>query len=428
MSRTPNAAATSIAQHWVEVYCTDGLSNKWMCYVPHFIATDEVVATAAQAVLFARQTKIDCSDTQLLRSQRLHSAALTRLQRRLSGSSADLVAVALLGRYEQVLGTDYKALAAHVRGITAILQSNHLEPRMQEIAMVFLQMTKVHRLYQPIADERASPFDSNNTWLESDPPQRFFKLSESCKAVKKLPNKIYIRLPRLVAEVKRARRRRTDELPRDEAVLKCITLADQLVATSDPRSEATLTEQCVYEVETEVGSRDILSSSFNFTSKEEMYDLLEYWKGRLFMINIVRNILEQTTSHWAAGMETADLHFDKESVSKEQHELVRNILKSVTAFEATGNGEIPVAIPSALIAVWGALPTLTEFNDIPIDRVKSWLFPKCAAALDHWRQNITMHELDQISDMFVGGPTESLFGTDLQLALLYRKYHAPHAA
>lgn len=223
---------------------------------------------------------------------------------------------------------------------------------------------------------------------------------------------MYIRLPRLIAAVRQAGNSiaRTEK-SRMEALSTCLVLLTQLEDTSDSRSESTLLESAITGEAADTVHQSFLTSPFQFSSRDEMCGLVEYWEARLFVVSLARTIVNIPDLKDPRSTDLTSARTDLDAIAHEQLRLVRNVLQSFTAFEKSSYANI--SITSTLIAAWGALSTMDSFDDRPIDEVKTLLFSKCVEALDPRREGFSREDLDRVSWMLVGGSTDFPFEANL---------------
>lgn len=249
-----------------------------------------------------------------------------------------------------------------------------------------------------------SPFDSPY-WVDIDPIMR----QTPTKAVfnlRKIAFRLSIRLPRLILMVRRLREGLTDL----RAISDATELATELCAAKDTKSENELLHGVVVTSPGRWKNANIIQTGLKFGSFAEFEAGIYYWQETIFLNRLCARL---------HNLFPRQMNFDIDAINAENCRFARNLLMSwETAFEensfGTKRGAAGATICSiAMIAIWGVLSDVRQFNGQPAGNVRQKLLEMIQILMKRVTTRVTAEQMDGMVDLFVGGPITGLLPTIL---------------
>lgn len=387
----------------IEFICTFAhpqVTLPWFEFVPSHLGASAATDAAARAALEACHFHHDTDSSQIARCTTQYLKAIKLLRASMDTSDSALLAVGLLLLYEQLMRSAPVAFFSHAKGISSILLASRAQSMpLTPLGRAMLYSNTHGTFQEPCVHGVASPFE-DPYWLDAEPASFTSTLTAEVAALRKLSNQLIIRLPRLIAMVRwlrdfagrqRSERSHTSLWTSREKRSKAMKLADELVALNNTAAENSLLHQVAVVTTRDPHDRVIIPYSFNFKSQasDNRDTLLLYWASRL-MVYKLYDVLYCLNSldHSEGATHPSD-------IASEQERMVMNIFM---CWEG-GYGQA-----NPLTIVWSTLMNKRELRGRPVEDVRTWMLHAYEELLDGWPVTITKAEVDDLSDVFAGGP------------------------
>lgn len=240
-----------------------------------------------------------------------------------------------------------------------------------------------------------SPFDSQY-WLGIDPIMRQTP-TRAVFNLRKIAYRLSVRLPRLIIMVRRLRQGLTDL----RAVLDATALALELYGAKDEQSESELLHGVVVTSFGPRKSTNIVSVGLKFGSFAEFEAGIYYWQETVFLNRLCARLQKLFPRQMA---------LDLDAINTENSRFGKNLLMSwESAFDeesfGTTRGAAGATICSiAMIAIWGVLTDVSEFNGQPSERMRKKVLDKIQILMARVTNKVTAKQMDEMADLFAGGP------------------------
>ena len=318
-----------------------------------------------------------------------------------------LVTVSLLVMFELTMNRASRTarrrdLSSHWSGISALLLSLPLA-RLQDdiVRAIFYSMWEAASVLY-VARGVPSPYDSE-TWLDILPlggPEA----SSEAGCLRRASNRMLIKIPSLVAELRRLRARpdvkgsrvRGDDQCCSSSANDVIPLAAHLSALREDAAETRLLRRVKILPTTDPMTAAIVPHALHFTSIDDFSATIMYWSARLTVINPCLKLADLTS----------DTNLDLSDLRTEHARHTTNLLMAWQY--ATQLGPFATAwVVKALLHTWAMLRTAREFRGVPGEMVRVWLLPKLNHPFVEWAvptaEEASESMLDGMADLIVGG-------------------------
>ena len=230
-----NSAESNLTQGFAYICTQLDLHDTFFAVVPSRIGFDRAVDSAANALihLFADVRRSKASETLCTRKY-AHAVTLVRQSMLVESwrqSDAALLAIFLLAFHEHKLRHEKRLFSdVHRNGMCALLltQAAVRSDDDTELVRSLLYQAWSSTFLIPCIQGTKSPFDEAKV-LDLNPPSQL-KLPPEVGRLRKISNQLIIRLPALIASVRRLRRSDADETLRKDAIdqaLKLLALRDK---------------------------------------------------------------------------------------------------------------------------------------------------------------------------------------------------------
>lgn len=378
------------------------LAHSWYAFVPSYIGEHDHLDAAIRAIMKVQRGKGSPSASVTDAGLEEYLYAINFLRRNLDESDITLVTIALLCLYESTVRRRIGPCISHRRGISAIAKARGASKESSSVARAVLYGNWTQDFRTAVADGAPSPFE-NAEWVVAGPAYRTDDLLPGVSRLRDLAQKMYIRLPRLIAMVRGLRERPPELFDRD-ALDQATTLAIQLNDLRDSDAESELLHRVhVYQTR-DYHSGAIVPYSLSFKTMDEFNAALLYWGAKLSVINICGLLSRLERDSGKLWTSTPDAHYGD---LKEQRK--RTVVNIMMSWEFTYENGLTLGSPAmtqAVLAVWYALGRDVSFNGMPIAMIKEWLRDVFQQSVAGWPSNSTFDssQLDEVSEIFVGGP------------------------
>lgn len=160
------------------------------------------------------------------------------LRQSLDESDSTPVTNALLCLYESTVRRRIGPRISHRRGITAIAMARAISQKRSSVARPVLYGNWTQDFRTSVAEGLPSPFEGAE-WITAGPAYRTDGLLPGVVQLRNLAQRAYVRLPRLIALIRRVRETPSDLFDR-EVLNQATTLAIQLNDLQDTEAESQL--------------------------------------------------------------------------------------------------------------------------------------------------------------------------------------------
>lgn len=403
------------------VYALEGLNlqHTFLSCVPSSIGSSDAIDSATRAVTTAFEFQRSGNEKLAPISKAHYTKAIGLVRESIGTSDSSLAAVGLLNVYESLMrattgAQNLAAYFAHNQGMGAILLARPNDPdQISDMSRAVLYLLWDRTFRVPCRLGVPSPFE-NTIWEDVEPVdgRGNTPLRPEVRSLRLLTNKLFIRLPRLVMQVRTLREQSATSSPiTDDQAEPTLRLAREILNMKNMDAETKfLHNVSVVKTETE-GDRNIAPYSFAFRSVYDMETGVLYWETRLIILRLCM-VLEQLR---IGGM----TRFAEALLDAEQARMASNIIMSWQY--GTGYGAAGVhSMMNAMAIVWGSLPSVCQARKIPLDVARSWTLSHFHASLAGWPIKMSAADMDQTSGVFAGGPLDQGFLKAIYAAGRYR--------
>lgn len=391
-AHSPMCHGVQLAKRYVMSLGRLSMHAGWCLLVPNYIGHHLQIDLAAQAVIAA----IDSPKGNPSSNARIaYGHALSALRQQIDFSDSSLVTVALLSLYEATTRMHTPAQFSHRYGIAKIMLSKpKLSSGPSELDRALLYSDWDRRWRVPVALGVVSPFE-DPYWLNAEPLRRHSP--EQIVRLRVLTNRIYITLPRLILYVRQLREDSGCDV--SEAAERTSSLANELLKLKDQDAESFLLHG-VKVVPTK-GQWDIpiVKYSFEYQTLQQMSFANAYWHSRLILMQLCATILALPGS--------ASLSQSENDIKSETKRMVTNVFMSYQ-FAQTQNMMGHICIAQPLVACFGALSCLDQWQDLPVSSVKKWIILRMNDSWGNWGRSFSSQDLEEINGVLSGGPLKGL--------------------
>lgn len=364
-----------------------------------------MITLAAEAVLAARRHRVSRQPAYTDMSRYLYLRAMQLFRDALDTSDASLLTVALLAKYEQVTAMTADAYSKHLTGLTTMLLAQADAFRTSSIAAAFLYMARIHRFWLPVWLGLPSPF-AHKLWLEMDPACKVREVSSAVQRLAKVSNQLLIRLPSLIADVRKIRAGTGNGYDLNLLNIS-LQLASQLSQLSDDAAESAILHQVRVRQTTDLRDRELLPYSLYPDNNGDFTVALEYWEARLVATNVSLSLLEIAVDKGITFDRGDWIRVDRDNLSQQRNRLVTNLLMSGNFIFA--DVAMRMVMPSVIIPLWSALLHMESFNDQLVSKIQAWILHKCSQPSNSFHLWLTLPGLQQNAIMVTGAPREGPF-------------------
>ena len=249
----------------------------------------------------------------------------------------------------------------------------------------------------PVARGVASPYESRR-WLECD--TRLSGVSEDVARLSNLYTHLFIRLPRLIALVRKLREGNCDPKIKHQATQVAIVCAK----LQDWETESRLLHQVRVARTKDPDTAGITGTSFHFRHQCCWAEIC-YWQTRIITNWLCLKLLD-------LNVLPSDT-FDHEKLLAENIRMAKNLIMS-WEFGSTASGLSMSALRVGLIALWSVTLSMGNVNKaFPISKLRQWI-RQSYNLLHHQNYLFTEADLDQAADLLVGGPLKGILVESVQ--------------
>ncbi|KAK3707837.1 hypothetical protein LTR37_011839 [Vermiconidia calcicola] len=329
---------------------------------------------------------------------RSYTQAISALRADLLGADQSslndaLVAAALLFCCETTLNPKAATVSPHTNGLSAIILSQakrSTEP--SELARGIIYFHWKGTFAVPVALGEPSPFD-NQYWLSLEPVSHWDADKEVLR-LRHLGQKLFIRLPRLIASVRALR----VGSPPSTAIDTAIQLAKDLVALEDVYAENKVLHRISMVKTSDTAAASIVPFSFQYQDTTTFEAAVYYWQTRIILNRLCIKLPDLRPP--------GNTDFDTATLKTENVRMAINIIMSWQygcAIGVVGGW----ALCLAFVAVWGAAYDVPELQrggrPLSLSKVRPWL-------AEHYDRmhggtaDINEATMDEAAEVLVGGP------------------------
>jgi hypothetical protein len=370
------------------------LTEDWFGILPSRLGRNTTVDKAALALFRATDHAFQSNEVTQQRRACAYIRAMESVRKTLvtteSTSMDDLaLAVALLACVECVMDCS-KAMFKHMIGICDVLTSPLLDTAPTEFSTALLYWHWIGTFHIPVAFGRPSNFDTPK-WLQQDAVANRVLPSDPAR-LRKCSYQLFIRLPRLIAQLRNLRESRSAKVDPD-VVQSTIDLAQELRNVQDAETESTLMHKLHVKGTPNEVDRHIIPFCFSFSSLTLFQPLIYYWLTRI----LLNRILIKLQSICPDGCD-----FGAEDLRTENIRMTTNICMSWPYASIIGRfGSWAMCL--GWITVWSAITHESTFKGHPTTDVKAWIL-QCCGEFSQTAFAYDSHVMDEAADLLIGGP------------------------
>lgn len=395
-----NSATPKLTRTFVYICTKLDLHDTFFAIIPSRIGTDKAIDSAANALihLFA-----DCRGDQtsevLCTQKYAHAITLAResmCEESWRQSDAALLATFLLAFYEHKLRHEKRTFSdVHRNGMCALLVAHASSRRGQEAEVLrsLLYQAWNSSFRTPCIEGSASPFDVQEI-LDLDPPLQL-KLPPELARLRKIANQLVIRLPALIASVRRLRQSDATNTLHNDVAKSAISL----LALRDEDGESALLHR-VKIVQT-ASESPLSKSSFHFQQASEFKTAVFYWGARILICRISIALIRM-------GILVEDGNCSEAILRAENEQGATNMTMTWDFGQAHGAILGRTILVPGYTFVWGVLLDHDIFRGLPSAHIKAWLLTKIHSFEGGMSLHVTEKELDNAAGALVGGPISGL--------------------
>lgn len=364
-----------------------------------------------------------------------YRAALESLRATLSTSESSLVTTGLLALYELLRKQHAVALHTHAAGITAIVDARLREGGISASTLfraAFYDNSLV-TFTRPVFLGEPSPFE-HPAWLSLEPAV-MGSMQPGVQRTRKLAQEILLRLPRVIAMVRRVRQSTTNAS--NSGLSNAIQVANELLALKDEKAENKILQTLKLVPiprEDVVDSPPGLASLFSFASVSSRDAILGYWAARLMVLKL-RLVLCRFQSEMqhdtplSVSSSSSSSPGHNPLISTLEHEQAGLILCILMCWntDPNTNGNGGFGHNNVIIILWSALADLSNVRGHDAQTIRDWMLRRHNEEMGEWSDADNIHtsgydaeQADADADVLAGGPLEgsSLLSNLRELGLI----------
>ena len=402
--RIPTCAETTLRQDLISLINDLHINKGWCAFTPSRIGEYKSVDSAARALTAARRSIRTRDDVALNEAYREYNESVKVLRTSLDLSDATLLTVALLFLFEGLLRNRLHACVTHQKALTDILVARPRSQETSDFARAVLYTSTAWAFRFSMVYGTTSPFDEER-WRGLEPADWGIILPRHISRLMCLNYQLFLRLPRLIAQV---RALRTEAM--DASVDAAIELIQALLLLEDAEAESQVLHRVHIVLTRDRLHRGIAPYSFQYNNVEEHKAALQYWENRLLLINLCFKLISLPSV--LAYYKNEQLPFDLEKLRSDQQRMAINVFMSRQS--AFGLGLYNVQVPQAFTGCWGAMAQIqgSTLCGMPTEFLREFILDQVSASYASWSNQfpkLTSQDMDDLSDIFQGGPiTETL--------------------
>lgn len=383
--------------------CTElDLHDTFFAIVPCRIGSDKAIDSAANALIHLFAGVRGDRKSEFLCTQK-YAHAITMVRRSMHSetwqqSDAALLAIFLLAFYEHKLREEQRAFSElHRKGMCAVLirQASVRLGHETELVRSLLYQAWNLSFRSPCIQGISSPFDIPQL-LGMEPPLQL-KLPAELTRLRKISNQLLIRLPGLIAAIRKLRQESIDQ--RMDLTEEVVATALELLALRDKDGENAVLHR-VKIIHT-ASESPLSKSSFHFEQPSEFKTTAYYWGARILICRITIALMRLGILSESETCTEALLRLENETSATNM---------TMTWDYGQAHGAIlgrTVLVPGYTF-VWGVLLDHDTFRGLPSTQVKAWLLTNIHSFETGMSVHVTEKELDDAAEAFVGGPIAGL--------------------
>jgi hypothetical protein len=243
----------------------------------------------------------------------------------------------------------------------------------------------------PVARGVASSYESRR-WLGFD--TRLSGVSEDVARLSNLYTHLFIRLPRLIALVRRLRQGSCDP----KISYQARQVAAVCAQLQDLGAESRLLHQVAVRQTTDPRTAGITATSFHFRHRCCWVEIC-YWQTRIIANRLCLKLLDLKALPSTA--------FDRQKLSAENIRMAKNLIMS-WEFGSRASGLSMSAFRLGLVALWSVTPSMRNVNKaFPIATLRQWV--RQNYNLLHQQDYLFSEaDLDEAADLLIGGPLKGI--------------------
>jgi len=386
------------------------LMEPWLGLLPSRIGYSETIDRAATALIHAthyiyrpdRANRVMCHSSyqKALESLRhtLSKTSFAPPAKITSAASANmddvLLTIALLACLECASEPGSLAMYNHIMGVNSILTTGPLFTRPTEAAVAVLYSHWMVAFQIPVAFGHASPFDTP-AWLELEPMGSLMQGGDVAR-LRKVSYQLFIRLPHLIAQVRKLRSDGVAAAQSDEQA--AWTLAEELRQLDGREMETSLLHRVQVKKTADAADARIIPYHLQFSGLSIFHPLVYYWQTRIVLNHIVLVINDMCPN--------AEPAISPDALKAENIRLATNLIMAWPyAFSAGRSGAWSMIIGWA--AVWSTFRNETEFRGRPVTELHAWILQQSS-----WFYQYAVKDpklaMDEAADVLLGGPLRGL--------------------
>lgn len=382
---------------------------RWLSFVPSWLGQNVQVDAAAQACLKAL-TFHSTNDKQVAEiGTDQYGKAINLLASTLDFSDESLLATALLVLFETIMKTERSAYHTHLQGVGKILLARPEWMPPSDLASAIYFAIGKHSFRRPDGVDPPSPYE-NTVWEQAHPAWAATGVPPTPDLVRmtQLSNTLLIRLPRLNTYARALRGRNwKDDGPDCPELQQTSKLLFRLLEVEDPAAETKVLKRVKVLKTTDPVDRAIALVSLEYQCMGECETAVLYWATRMILIRTYRVLCSDATLNEHCSDFIAELQQKVATrvptLKDEELRMASNIIMSWQY--ANSNDEFGTTISEAFIAVWGAISAEQTFRrDVSVSTARSWILSKMNEGVGARRSSFRYEDMDQLSDILVGGP------------------------
>jgi hypothetical protein len=396
-----NSPELNLVRGYVYINTQLSLHDTFFGFIPERIGSDEAVDSAANALIHLFADKKDYT-SQILCTRKYASAISTLRNSMLSASwrqsDAALLAIFLLAFYEHKLRYDCRAFSeAHRKGMCAVLvaQASSRTNRDTELLRSLLYQAWNSSFRTPCIQGISSPFDLSDL-LDLDPPSQF-KLPLELAGLRKISNQLIIRLPALIASLRRLRQ--TLHCGRGDGSAEVCAKAVDLLYLRDEAGENAVLHRV--KIMKSSSQSPLAQTSFNFEQPSEFKTAVYYWGARILICRICLTLLR-------LGLPIEDSSCTDELLRAENETSASNMMMAWDYGQAYGAILGRTILVPGYTFVWGVLNDYDTFRNMPSANVRSWLLEKIHGFEAGMSLHVAEEDLGDAAEALIGGPIAGL--------------------
>ena len=314
-----------------------------------------------------------------------------------------LFAIAVLAFFEKAIGEDEKTSFSHREGIEAILVSRAVSREDSEVTAAMLYQARDRTFCVPVIRGIASPFDT--PYLRDQAPIARHNLSAGFQRLRYIGNRVFVRLPRLIAMVRTVR----SCAVRPHTPRKAVESAQDLLDFLDEDAESKALHQVTIVKTTDAHDAMVSPWSFEYKHVGELKAAILYWEMHIFLARLCLKLHSRAPN---------DASLDAPKLMSDNIRMVTNLLMSWQyAISHSRTGTLGFT-QTLILALWGALSDIEDYRGISRGFLREWMLRRFPESMRGWPSDLESADMDEAADIFAGGPLRG-FMVNSHASLLY---------